>query len=126
MNPPTITCPYCRNPAHLAESAEVYGGRDFGKIWICRPCGAYVGTHRNDPNHRPLGRLANAELRFWKIKAHAAFDPLWKTGGMSRGAAYRLMQEAMGMTAQEAHIGEFDVAECRQLIEALGNMEAVR
>lgn len=32
----------------------------------------------------PLGRLANAELQRWRNTAHAMFDPLWKSGSMSR------------------------------------------
>ena len=31
---------------------------------------AYVGVHKG--TDKPLGRLANAELRYWKKRAHAA------------------------------------------------------
>lgn len=112
-----VTCPYCDSPAVLTDSAEVYGGHSYGMIWLCRPCKAYVGTRKGSPEHAPLGRLANAELREWKKRAHSAFDHLWKTDGMTRSAAYRWMREAMGMTEEQAHIGKFDVGECRRLVE---------
>jgi len=79
-----VICPYCGKNAVLTDSAVVYHGRSYGMIWLCRPCWAYVGTHKNSRKHAPLGRIANAELRDWKKKVHAAFDPLWKDGEMSR------------------------------------------
>jgi len=103
----------------LADSAEIYGGRSYGMIWLCRPCDAYVGTHKNSKDHAPLGRLANKELREWKKKAHAVFDPLWKTGNMGRKEAYRFLCEKMNMTESQAHIGKFDVVECKKLVALL-------
>lgn len=116
---PKVICPYCNQPAKLVDSAVVYGGRSYGNIWDCRPCDAYVGVHKNNDKNMPLGRLANAELRAWKIKAHAAFDPIWKDGRMSRGKAYALLQELMGLPKEHSHIGLFDVADCKRLIDKL-------
>jgi 3-mercaptopyruvate sulfurtransferase SseA len=116
-----VICPYCNSPAKLVDSAIVYHGRSYGMIWDCRPCDAYVGVHKNSKKFVPLGRMANAELREWKKKAHAVFDPLWRPGGiLTRDAAYRKLQEVMGMTKEQAHIGKFDVAECKKLVEMLG------
>ncbi len=114
-----VQCPYCGQPANLVDSVTIYG-RSYGMIWDCRPCDAYVGTHKNSKDHAPLGRLADKELREWKKRAHAAFDPIWKSGQMSRPNAYNRLQEIMGLTADDAHIGMFDVAECKKLIDALG------
>jgi hypothetical protein len=114
----TVICPYCNKPAKLVDSSIVYGGKSYGMIWLCQPCDAYVGVHKNSKDHAPLGRLANAELRWWKREAHAAFDPLWKEGTMSRGDAYRWMQRVLVMSQYEAHIGKFDISECRALIRA--------
>jgi hypothetical protein len=113
-----VQCPYCGNPARLEDSAIIYS-RSYGMIWDCRPCDAYVGTHKGSKDHAPLGRLADRELREWKKRAHAAFDPLWKSGRITRPEAYKHLQELMGMTADQAHIGKFDVAECMALVEAL-------
>ena len=74
----TVYCDYCGHKAALVDDSEIYG-RSFGHTaYLCRNCGAYVGCHgRTD---KPLGRLADATLRKWKMAAHASFDPLWKTG----------------------------------------------
>src|SRR5580700_2416837 len=84
--PESVICPYCEQPAKLVDSAEIYGGRSYGWAYLCSPCRAYVGCH--DGTKRPLGRLANADLRAAKIRAHDAFDKLWRGGAMSRSQAY--------------------------------------
>ena len=68
-------CPYCFNKSERVDSIIIYG-RSFGNIYLCRTCGAYVGTHHGDK--KALGRLANSELRQCKKLAHKYFDTLWK------------------------------------------------
>ena len=115
----SVKCPYCGADAKLVDSAIVYHGHSYGNIWLCKPCDAYCGVHKNDNQNRPLGRLANKELREWKVKAHAAFDPLWKSKQMPRGKAYGLLQKLMNLGTEHAHIGLFDVDQCKTLIEKL-------
>jgi len=118
-------CPYCGAHAVLADSAEVYHGRDYGKIWLCRWCEAWVGVHKGDGQNRPLGRLANKELREAKRRAHAVFDPLWarklERDGCSkaeaRGAGYRWLAQQLGIPREECHIGRFDVEQCARVVE---------
>jgi len=120
-----VICPYCFGEAELTDSAEVYDGRSYGPIWLCRPCQAWVGVHKNDDLARPLGRLADAELREWKKRAHAAFDPLWKRkmqrdncwAKEARGAGYRWLAKSIGIPFEECHIGMFDVGLCRRVVE---------
>ena len=92
----TVYCDYCGHKAALVDDSEIYG-RSFGHTaYLCRNCGAYVGCHgRTD---KPLGRLADATLRKWKMAAHASFDPLWKTGPFRgrRKAAYGWLAGQMG------------------------------
>lgn len=114
-----VHCPYCKSQATLVDSAFLYGGVSYGMVWDCRPCDAYVGVHKNS-NNLPLGRLANSQLRYWKKQAHLAFDPLWKSGGMSRRGAYQWLSDIMSLTPLQSHIGEFDVDQCKKLIEILG------
>lgn len=112
-----VFCPYCGKRAEFVDSAEVYHGRSYGMIYLCRPCDAYVGCHgRGDT---PKGRLANAELRRWKIAAHNAFDPLWRFGPFrgQRNSAYAWLAEQMGLPKEKTHIGMFDVAQCQQVIQ---------
>lgn len=113
-------CPYCDGRSVLASSAEVYGGRDYGPIYLCRPCDAYVGCHPGTT--KPLGRLANAELRQWKQRAHAAFDPLWKRGSKQqrfkrRRDAYAWLANNMGLSGDACHIGMFNVTQCKQVVD---------
>lgn len=119
------TCPYCDGRAELIDSEEVYGpGRDFGKLWSCRRCDAYVGTHRDSATHAPLGRLADAELRYWKQRAHAAFDPLWKakqrrdrcSKSRARKAAYEWLAKRLGVGRRRCHIGWMDVDDCKHVV----------
>lgn len=132
--PPPI-CPYCERPAILRDSECVYN-RSYGMIWICVQCQAWVGVHKGTT--KPLGRLANKELRDWKIKAHAVFDPLWEAkykhrlaGGASksgrpggahykkayaRGSAYKWLAGEMGIDSKQCHIGMFDVEQCKQVV----------
>ena len=117
----TVICDYCGKPAELVSSKVIYG-RDYGhKIWLCRPCMAYVGCHKG--TDKPLGRLANAELRYWKRAAHAVFDPLWMYGRFRghRNAAYGWLAQKMRRPIEETHIGMFDVAECRKAINIIKN-----
>ena len=114
-----MKCPYCGNDAELTTGYKVYPHRlDLAdlKIWACMPCDAWVGTHKNSPTNEPLGRLANAELRRAKMAAHAAFDPLWKSGQMTRKEAYKRLSEKMGLTPNETHIGMFDVEQCKTVV----------
>lgn len=110
-------CPYCWRHTVLADSAEIYNGRSYGMIWICRPCRAYVGCHKG--SNKALGRLANAELRTWKKAFHAAFDPIWKNGVEARGELYSWLAGKMGMDVQRCHGGMFDVGQCKKAIELL-------
>ena len=114
-----MKCPYCNSDAQLTTGYSVYPHRlDLAdlKVWACFPCDAWVGTHKNSPEHKPLGRLANRELRKAKMAAHAAFDPWWKSGKVSRHKAYELLAEKMGLTKEQAHIGMFDVMQCEQVV----------
>ena len=117
-----VHCPYCGARAVLVDSAEVYNGRSYGDIWLCRPCGAWVGVHANSSTYQPLGRLANASLRCAKMTAHAAFDPLWRQPPNvaqpgARKRAYAWLAAAMGLTAKQTHIGAFDETQCARVVE---------
>lgn len=114
-----LRCPYCGMDAELVGGDVIYPHRPdlHGKMfWSCHPCQAYVGCH--DGTINPLGRLANAELRAAKISAHMAFDPLWRgSNSRSRRSAYRWLASRLGIKEGECHIGMFDVAMCKRVVE---------
>lgn len=109
-------CPYCDQKPKYVDSAEVYG-KSYGMIYLCKPCGAWVGVHKGTRN--PLGRLANKNLREWKIKAHDAFDPLWKNGFMSRKGAYVWLSNQLSIPYELSHIGYFGVQTCQRVVSLL-------
>lgn len=117
-------CPYCLRLSVLVGGDVIYPHRaDLSgkRFYQCKPCDAWVGCH--DGTNVPLGRLADKELRQWKIKAHDAFDSLWKTGAMKRSAAYKTMQRLMGMSQNEAHIGMFSKEQCQTLIRKIQELK---
>lgn len=126
-----ITCHYCHRDAELVQGHEIYPHREdlhHLYFWLCGPCNAYVGCHRKgatigrgkqSDGTVPLGRLADAELRKAKSAAHYAFDPLWRSGGMSRSKAYAWLAHQLGISVQNCHIGMFDVAGCRAVVCAV-------
>lgn len=121
----SVLCDYCGQPAPLVTGRDVYPHRpDLGRKWfyICLPCGAWVGCHPGTTN--PLGRLANAELRAAKMAAHAAFDPLWKSGRMKRGQAYGWLAGKLGIAKNECHIGMFDADRCRRVVAVISEPQS--
>lgn len=110
-----MICPYCHKEAKWVQNKEVYG-RNYGRsymMYLCKPCDAYVGCHRN--SRTPLGTMANAELREWRKKAHFVFDPLWKDRKHKR--RHQLYSEISRHFGKEIHIAESDVEMCKQIIE---------
>jgi hypothetical protein len=112
-----VDCPYCGRPAEWVDNAVIYGTSrgQYSKMWICRPCDARVGCHKN--TMRPLGTMANAQLRAWRMRTHRAIDRLWTgaTGRMTRAEMYRRLSVALG---HEVHVAWADEEECEKIIEA--------
>jgi len=113
-----VYCPYCGEEATFTDNKVIYG-RTIGKyhkVYICRKCDARVGTHKN--TRKPLGTMANKELRDWRIKTHEVFDSLWLKDCADwreqRAEAYKLLEEKFG---KEIHIGESDIEMCKKIID---------
>ncbi len=132
----TGPCPYCASPVEKVLGFSIYGDRwpdlAYRPFWACArypACDAYVGCHPGTEN--PLGRLADKELRRWKRRAHAAFDPLWQRKleerraergpeyrkHYARGSGYRWLAEQLGIPFEDCHIGMFDVETCRRVVD---------
>lgn len=122
------TCPYCGEPARRASAADVYGphrSQGFADrvFWHCQPCDAYVGTHPG--TEVPLGTPAKAKLRKLRADVHAALDPLWRGSPRKRmrADAYAYLAQALGIDAQECHVGLFDEERCNAALSALRGVE---
>lgn len=110
-------CRFCGGNVKFVNNSELYG-RPYGDWpygYLCDTCKAYCGCHKN--TKRPLGTLATARLRQDRSRAHSLFDPLWKSGRMSRGAAYRALADAMGIDRARCHMSWFDQEECQQVFD---------
>lgn len=132
-------CPYCGQPSKLEDSKVIYGV-SYGPIYLCRPCNAYVGCHKG--TETPLGRLANAELREWKKRAHTAFDPVWQRNieaeiakqghaprgikTQMRGQAYKQLAHAMKIDRELCHIGMFDVDQCKAVVRIVREWKSAK
>lgn len=128
----SVICGYCKKPARFeSSSAHLYGGRDFGPVWDCRRCDAYVSCH---PDGSPKGSLANRALRKARRRAHDAFDPLWlhvdaaypmprsrsgKLRRIARNRAYEWLAHHMGLPFEATHIAMFDEAQCARAVELI-------
>lgn len=112
-----MKCNYCGAQAELKTGAEIYPHRpDLAqkKIWICHPCDARVTCHAG--TEKPMGSLANQQLRMARREAHEAFDKVWKQGLVTRTVAYQMLAKQMRMSTKRCHIGQFSVKQCRHVL----------
>jgi ssDNA-binding Zn-finger/Zn-ribbon topoisomerase 1 len=107
----TLECPECDGEMVLRNSR-------YGKFYGCTKWPACDATHGAHANGKPLGVPADKETKEWRIKAHVAFDGLWKgKGQMTRNQAYKWLQEQLGMSPDECHIGRFNREQCRCVVQ---------
>jgi len=122
-----LICHYCNVSTSLVTGEEIYPHRiDLHNkhFYKCRQCGSYVGCHPRTT--RPLGTVANTRLRQLRSQVHRHFDPLWKNGGLSRGAAYSWLAHKLGIEIRECHTALFDEARCREALCYLTNKPALK
>src|SRR5262249_16458488 len=115
-----LNCGYCGKPAGLHGALDVFPDRQDMKdaqLWVCWPCDAWVSCH--EAADRPMGTVANEELRAERKSAHAAFDPIWQEERLTRRSAYAWLAEELGLPEEKCHIGMFDVATCRRVKEVV-------
>lgn len=113
-----VLCPYDNTMARLVSGEVIHP--TYRALWeysfyLCETCRAYVGTHKG--TIKPLGLPANSELRLARRDAHALFDQLWKSKRMSRTRAYKWLANQLHISVRNCHIGAFDVATCRRVVE---------
>lgn len=120
LKQPVVICQYCKGFAKLVYGDFIYPHRPDLKNKAFYHCcnghpSAYVGCHQG--TIKPLGVLANAELRKAKSAAHAAFDPIWRDGLKTRQNAYKWLAGQMKLPKSETHIGMFSVEQCNQVVK---------
>ena len=118
----TLVCPDCGADMILKDGK-------YGKFYGCErypKCDAAHGAHQE--TGKPLGIPADRETRTMRIRAHRAFDKLWKQlprkhRGDRRKWAYRWLRERLGMTADACHIGRFTLEQCKLVVEICSKVE---
>jgi hypothetical protein len=145
-NPPGMTeppCAECGLPSRLTTGATIYPHRrDLHGLnfWQCPRCdGSYVGCHKGGDGRQALGRPAGAYLRKARGQVHKMLDPLWEraetmlcyhpfTGNAwnvrssQRVRVYAYLRVKLGLQEHEAHIGWFDLEQCRSAWRLLQHM----
>lgn len=118
LNEEAPSCSECSGAGKLTDGRTIYPHRPdlYAKAFYRCDCGAYVGCHPG--TKRALGTPAGPETRRARSAAHAAFDPLWKSGRMKRSAAYRALAERLNIPAAHCHISWMDAATCAAAREA--------
>lgn len=117
-------CAECGGMAVLTTGRTIYPHRpDLYKkhFWRCS-CGAYCGCHPNTKT--PLGTPCGPITRKARSAAHAAFDPLWKRGELTRKQAYKWLADTLGMTREECHIGMMNAEQAGAVVTALRAKES--
>ena len=122
-----IYCPYCGAPAVCRPASTVYGADTIDRkshLYLCSnwpSCDAYVSAHKTD--RRPMGTLANGNLRHKRILAHQALEKLQKELHMDKWASYVWLQTKLGLDSHHTHIGMFSEQLCDQVISLCRNKQ---
>lgn len=92
-----IICPLCGS--HPARSETRFGLRlDCCGMWAW-------GEHP----------LADAETHEARKSAHAAFDPLWRSGPLSRSKAYKMLADKLGIDRADCHMKLMTAEQARRV-----------
>ncbi len=133
---PQPHCEYCGASAVLVRLCDVsYPYRDdHGPLWLCEPCQAWIGIYARSKRHVPMGRLANAELREWKIKLHAALEPMAAAKARrdaisifeARAKGYRWLARALQIDEKACNIDQLSADQCRAAVHVIEQFENSR
>lgn len=119
MDHSQMRCPYCKSPVVLRSADGIYKENSKGAmLYVCAKypqCDSYVHAHTG--SMKPMGSLANQELRTLRQKAHQSFDRLYLSGLMTREEAYLWLANEISAPLSEAHIGHLGEYYCRQVIK---------
>lgn len=108
-NMPEVRCGECGREMALRHGT-------YGKFWACTGYPRCKGRHgAHQATGLPLGTPTDEAGIEARKRAHAAFDPIWKSGDMRRHEAYLWLTRALGATKQ-VHIGDMSKEDCERVI----------
>lgn len=113
-----MLCHICNSSARQITGKDLYPNLPKLQSKLFYLCdnqhdAVYVGCNKYG---EPLGTLADAFTRYWRKKAHAAFDPIWKSKTLTRTQAYSMLSDRLGIEVDECHIGQFDAKTCKRAV----------
>lgn len=105
-------CNICGGNVNLVSNSQIYG-KEYGSglCYLCKECGAYVGTHIPRP-YEAKGILADARMRKGKMICHEIFDKKWKgkkKAHKKRNDLYKWLSGELKISQKECHFGYFDI-----------------
>lgn len=133
---PHPDCDYCSAPATLARAGDkIYPYRDdHGPLWVCAPCQAWIGIFPRSTRNVPLGRLADANLREFKAKLHAALEPLVQAKVRrdacnvfeARAKGLKWLAQQIGADPEKTTIHSLNNAQCARALAVVEHFEQGR
>ncbi len=119
INYSAMRCPYCGSTVIYRSADGIYNeNHNDVMLYVCSKypeCDSYVRVHEGTT--RPVGTMANGELRALRDKAHKQFDKIHKTGIMTKDDAYRWLANILQAPLSEAHIGHLSEHYCNLVID---------
>ena len=118
-----LYCPYCGRQAVLRPAMYVYGERNLDPdnyLYVCGgypACDSYIGAHKK--SLRPMGTLADGDLRHKRILAHRLLNQITDQGIMGRDAVYQWLAVRLGLSYEDTHIGYFSADLCDKAIDLM-------
>ena len=94
------TCLVCGSPARMSDGK-------WGTKAEC--CGLWSWGYKP---------LVDRDTHASRIRAHDAFDPLWKDGVFSRSEGYRRLALALGMDRDACHISLMSALDAKRVVDA--------
>ena len=113
-----MKCNYCGGETQIVKGAKLYPYHpDIGEklFYYCACQPAWVGCHKN--TDKPMGTLANSELRNLRREVHRQMDKIWQNGKMTRSQCYARMSKMLNVS--HFHIGQCSVEQCYSALKTL-------
>lgn len=102
-----LRCPYCGSSTRIVPATGILpASSKVTHLLTCSNfprCDSYVCMHQG--TNKPMGTIANGDLRKLRQQAHIHFNKLYQTGVMSRDDAYAWLADKIWVPRSEAHIG---------------------
>ncbi len=124
---------YCVTCSEKVDAVKITGNQAYRHrhdlkdliFWQCPTCKNFVGCHpaTEKTNDRPLGIIANKELRQARTHIHNILDPLWNPDKKKRKKIYSLISEHFGWKYHTAKIKS--IQEAREVYRFIRKIEDI-